>query len=1005
MRQIQHKMNEIKGNQILNLVAVFFYVFIFMNPFYSVAQHDTVAKEYVYTNFTTKDGLPSNETYCVFQDSRGYIWIGTDRGVCRYDGYEFKTYTEEDGLTDNAIFDIAEDSKGNVWFTTSNRTLCYYNIKQGIQAFKYNQLFQEVIDQNKAYFEPILDEISICNKDILYVSHRNWGYIEIPLNNLKSIKNNLYSYSECMSEDIQVELIDENEYQKLFFSGCIKGEDYNLFHINRQAKGEIRLDNINNRDVWPYVLDTNLFLIGNTTFKVGINENTFKHYKNRKHVYNIGNQYIVNEIKEYNKGPVLLVDDANNLTLGKTILNIPVRITQGIRDENGGFWLSSLEKGIFYIPDLNNRIINKDINVTGLIPSNKGVVISVRSKNYLYNLSNRNIIELNNELNIDLLYGTQTSSIQLSHQIKIKEVSDWVKVFNDANSKEISNVLIEGDTIFYIRGNGLYKFMKGQGVKILNVFLNKIYAMERVEGQFTFLACDTYIYKHFKKDDAINNSSFEYNNNSIPYITMNTKARDLKWIKNKGILAVATTGKGVFFYKGKTLLKKITFKDGLISNSVNQLYLDGEERLWIATNKGINYIEIDDKDSIHVHSYLAASRSLLSPNVQQIYGLNDSILLIGTDGGLNEIKIDLGESEYNRKFPIFITHSSVNKSLVLEPQLAYNENNIEFEFTAIEYNKYGNIDYRYRLKGLSDHWIYTKDRKASFLNLQPGTYSFELEAQNEKGKWEPSQNRSHFKINKPIWETWWFRSLILGVLGYMIYYYISKLKQEKRLLEDKQKLSEELNTSQQKALSSQLNPHFVFNSLNSIQNFILTKRTELSSDYLSMFSKLMRFVFENSKKLYVPLSDEIEALKLYLELEQVRHNNKFKFQINKESINTEEYVIPALLIQPIIENAIWHGLLHKIENDRLLEVSFTSEGEYLCINVKDNGVGRGASKPRPKFIKKQRSSGVELTKQRLDLLGQSTGLETSFELIDLFDENNNPNGTLVKVVIPKNFEM
>ena len=308
--------------------------------------------------------------------------------------------------------------------------------------------------------------------------------------------------------------------------------------------------------------------------------------------------------------------------------------------------------------------------------------------------------------------------------------------------------------------------------------------------------------------------------------------------------------------------------------------------------------------------------------------------------------------------------------------------------------------------GLSDDWIYTQERKATYLKLPSGKYNFEVEVRNEFGNWIRANNQLGFNIDKPYWKKWWFilGGILVGlsIIGGVVYYYISNLKKEKTFVENQQILSEELNESRQKALSAQLNPHFVFNSLNSIQNFILTKRTELSSDYLSMFSKLMRFVFENSKNLYVPLNDEIEALKLYLELEQVRHNHRFSYRIDFGDIDTKKIFMPSLLVQPIIENAIWHGLLHKEEDDRLLEVNFTADHDHLYIDVKDNGVGRGKSKPRPKFIKKQKSSGVELTKQRLTLLSQSTGLTTSFNVVDLLDDQKQSKGTLVKISIPIN---
>ncbi len=465
-------------------------------------------------------------------------------------------------------------------------------------------------------------------------------------------------------------------------------------------------------------------------------------------------------------------------------------------------------------------------------------------------------------------------------------------------------------------------------------------------------------------------------------------------------------GEGIYIldsvYNGDR--QQITTSDGLTSNFINQIYEDESGVLWLVTNNGINETLLT-VNGLSIKNRFQSTKLLNSPNVLQIFK-KDSVLYIGTDAGLNVLNLKYIENHDQSNMPLFIDSIKIEgyDSLSDYRDLEYNQNNITFYFTALSYSQYGDINYRYRLIGLFDNWIYTKERKVVFMSLEQGEYQFELESQNEYGDWVKLNNSYYFTINKPYWNTWWFiggiASIILFVISGALFYYISNLKKEKLFLEDKQKLSEELNESQQKALSSQLNPHFVFNSLNSIQNFILTKRTELSSDYLSMFSKLMRFIFENSKKLYVPLQDEIEAIQLYLELEQVRHNHSFKYIVQTSEIEMGTIFMPSLLVQPIIENAIWHGLLHKKSEDRLLEIKFYVDEINLHVDIKDNGVGRGFSKPRPKFIKKQRSSGVQLTKQRLELLSQSSNLDTNFKIIDLSDETGKPCGTCVTISIP-----
>jgi len=581
-------------------------------------------------------------------------------------------------------------------------------------------------------------------------------------------------------------------------------------------------------------------------------------------------------------------------------------------------------------------------------------------------------------------------------------------------NSEIDSDILNINGIQNISDSLVYLWMTGYNLKIRN---NIILVDTLWENYDVGLPIQESMYC-FKEDSCLygtRDGFYMYTGDTIYDLHKeeNKRIRHIDYFKQTKVLVYSIWGEGITleYHNGESV--KISTKDGLASNTVNSIFMDKYERLWIATNKGINKLTIDSlTDNYNLDVISKEGKDLSSPNVLQIY-YKDNMLYLGTDAGFDVVDLKIKDDNKKNEIPLILDSLQINErkySLTNTPIiLNHDSNNLTFYYTAVAFNMLGGINYRYKLEGLSDQWIYTTDRKATFINVIPGSYHFILQVKNELGHWIELENKVEFKINKPYWETWWFRLIVLSIIGYIIYYYVSNLKKqkafvetEKNFVEQEKKLLEELNESQQKALSSQLNPHFVFNSLNSMQNFILTKRTELSSDYLSTFSKLMRFIFENSKKLYVSLSDEIEALHLYLELEQVRHNNKFKYQINKESINIYEIVMPSLLVQPIIENAIWHGLLHKLEGDRLLEVNFTATITHLQIDIKDNGVGRGKSKSRPKFIEKQRSSGVELTKQRLDLLSQSTGLSTSFEIIDLFDKNNNPNGTLVQILIPIN---
>ena len=962
--------------------------------------------EYVHTNFTTKDGLPSNEVYAVFQDSKGYIWIGTDKGVAKYDGYTFETFTTQDGLTDNTIFDFAEDSKGNIWVTTFNMTLSYYQEGIGFKPYEYNYKIKNAYgfesDETDFAFTAFFDQIDIGENDTLYLSYYTKGYLKIPLHRGKEPEIANYIQKKSGEFCPMLCIIKHENYRKAFIynSSEIRNQDYINVKVNDGKINQVDADPLYRRYSRPYTLDSNsFFFIGKIINVLSEDSIEIENIDERLHVFKANGGWFVNRVEDEEKGSVYWTENLSDESKWKKIINDKVRLAPSIRDMNGGLWMGTIEQGVFYVPNLNNKILLQDFNLRGILPYKQGAVLYERN-DIAYYYENHDVKLLdNNKIIIDSIPKNSASHfIRTSHPFKVKY--DETMTFMDGpNHHYLFYGLASRDSNLYLMNRlAVIKSTKAKTYDFMFAVNEIVVSADFIDSTRLVVGTEKGLYISDNKSLF----PFLYGNS----IWFDYKPKDIKYLPRKEILAVATVGNGLFLFKGNKLYKQLTVDDGLVSNTVNQLLIDANDRLWIGTNKGINYLEIEEGGKIHVHSQFASSRSLISPNVLQMYLYQDSLMLIGTDRGVNEMNINNTKSHTDYQLPIYITNVSVNDTLEFKENLKYNENNIVFRFTAIEYNVYGNIDYRYRLKGLSDQWIYTKERKATFFNLVPNTYEFELEVKNSFGEWVRLEETYTFMVDLPYWKKWWFIGgyvlVILIILGVVLYYYIGNLRKEKELIEDKQLLSEELNESRQMALNSQLNPHFVFNALNSIQNFILTNRKELSSDYLSMFSKLMRFVFENSKNLYVPLFDEIEALRLYLELEQVRRNHLFDYKIDYNQKDIHDVYIPSLLIQPMIENAIWHGLLHKEDGYRLIRVGFKKHKDSLIIEVEDNGVGRGQSRPRPKYIKKQKSSGVELTKQRLSLLSQSTGLPTNFEIKDLLDNNDNPVGTRVIISIPLN---
>jgi tetratricopeptide (TPR) repeat protein len=249
----------------------------------------------------------------------------------------------------------------------------------------------------------------------------------------------------------------------------------------------------------------------------------------------------------------------------------------------------------------------------------------------------------------------------------------------------------------------------------------------------------------------------------------------------------------------------------------------------------------------------------------------------------------------------------------------------------------------------------------------------------------------------------------LFVLGVIILRSVSlkrKLEGEKRMLAEKelqlQKVENErrITDLEMLALRSQMNPHFIFNCLNSINRFVLRNDTEAASGYLTKFSKLMRMVLENSKQTLIPLEEEVKCLELYIQMEQFRCKNSFRYYIKyHDGVNISEAMIPPLLLQPFVENAIWHGVNPK-DSDGEVGIEFLQREEALYCIVKDNGIGRKkASELKSQLAANHKSMGLQITKERLAVMGINHSKESPVEIEDLYDENGLAVGTQVTIKV------
>jgi LytS/YehU family sensor histidine kinase len=302
--------------------------------------------------------------------------------------------------------------------------------------------------------------------------------------------------------------------------------------------------------------------------------------------------------------------------------------------------------------------------------------------------------------------------------------------------------------------------------------------------------------------------------------------------------------------------------------------------------------------------------------------------------------------------------------------------------------------YYSKLDKIDKDWSYAGNKgQTEYNSLPPGNYKFHFKGITADGL-AGDEKVTSFTVEPAFWQTWWFRSLVVGLLVLCVLLIINNVRSREQ---KKSALQLQLSALEMKALRAQMNPHFIFNALNSIQECIITKNTDTAYNYLSSFSKLVRMILENSEKQFIPLADEMETLHLYIAIEKLRFDDTFEYQVNISPALDASFIhLPAMIIQPFVENALWHGLIHK-KGDKKLTLSFEQEGSNLKCLITDNGIGRGHSAEMKTGSRiKKHSMGVKITEERLQLL--ETG--ASIAINDLKDDAGTPCGTRVTIIIP-----
>ncbi len=468
-----------------------------------------------------------------------------------------------------------------------------------------------------------------------------------------------------------------------------------------------------------------------------------------------------------------------------------------------------------------------------------------------------------------------------------------------------------------------------------------------------------------------------------------------------------TSQNGLLQYDTKK--KQITIHtsaDGLSHSFTHALYADEAQRVWVLSLGGVDCYDPDTKKFRNVTNfssgkYMDAYGSSVSTSDGRIcFVTGNKVVLIDPaivfNNSTTNTIIRLHEMQINNE-PV-----NPNDSLLLM-QLPWQKNRLFFRFGLLEFDDREKVLYAYRLDGLNPDWISIASRnEIQFDALSAGSYTLQIKATTGNGK--DYLYQLSFRIKSPWWQTWWFRIFAISIIALLIYYLF---RRRIKTIQNKAAIQQQLAELEAKAIRAQMNPHFIFNSLNAIQETIITEKVDAAYDYLSRFSKLLRMVLDNSEKNFISLNSELETIRLYLSLEALRFSQSFTYSIElDEDLDKDDIFIPPLLLQPFVENAIWHGLISK-EGEKKLVLQFEEkQGNLLCI-IHDNGIGR----ERSAEIKKQKlganrfeSKGTKLVLQRVEILNREKAGSANIETIDLYDEAGNAAGTKVIVTLATDFK-
>jgi ligand-binding sensor domain-containing protein len=956
------------------------------------------AQELIFRNLQELD-LPSFETYNVMQDSKGYMWIGSDGGLCKYNGKTVKVFDKSKGIFEGSTYTIAEDKYGAIWCTTSqNRILKIIN--DSVTEAPMSKFFEKKLSKlHLNYFMRL-------EGDSIFTSSQLFSYYGTLSSNSLALRFNpeQQAYFQVVESGNTLLPIKRagtaytNDPLKTGFV-CVymttkKGPKYLMIPFNRKNSPNWRVCTMKNKSGAMFFTYDN--------YVVRVNEDfSFSWMETSGEVISL---YCDNDDGLWigvAKGGLYYCANSNNVS--NYVHYMSDYSVSGIcHDAEGGIWCTTLEKGVFYC---RNKSIVSYNSIPGL-DKRAGLLRSVN--NTVFTSCTPNVIFTVKEQKVTTHHLGSGGNYMLSDVVPFQK--GWMISGRNFTYKAAAD-LKSGD---YVRSPlnkmvGSAQLCSSPDGKLYGLSFGNLFEIKDLTTRMIKEPLESpgrsLVFSHNVLLVGLKNGVFKADTETGYF-------ERIDGIDGEIARVLITGGSSVWVCTKDNRLYKL--ENEVPVNMAERLKLPGtryydvaEDRfgtIWIASNVGL--ICLNNANGKTTASTYNSTHGLPSTIVYEVE-TTDSSVYVSTPEGLASFPLQAEISNY-LSTPIYLNTIRVNDSLKQKGSsmvFAYNENSLKFDFDVLCYKGHSGPVMYYKLLGGNDDRVHMVDGTQIQLdNMRPGKYKLQVYSYNNDGIAGKDPAVITFEVLKPFWKQIWFILLVTVLLAFVIYVVVRRVATNFKNREaEKTRVHKLISEYQLSALQAQMNPHFIFNAINSIQTYILDNDTQIAYDYLAKFAKLVRMVLNHAKEKSISLEKEMELLSMYIGLEQLRFENKFDLVFDvQESLDTYQVELPPMIIQPYVENAIWHGLM-PLDGKRKgeLKVQIFEKENKVHIIVQDNGIGREASMKIEK-TPGYKSIAMELTKERLDVLKSIPGYESASIQIEDLKENGVASGTRVTIIIPLN---